>query len=264
MKLSWATPEIDALPLEQWERIFACLAENGYAGIEPIISGVYKSPEEKILKLLDRCQLKITGFRTGGIAKVHHVAFNDPCAEVRLEAVDRFNRVVQYAAIFGTPKMLVGLMQGRLADGQDLADAKKHIRECLAICCDYAQTYGIEVDLEAVNHNEINYHNTVADVAGFIKTIGKDNLRLLIDTYHMHLEESSIEKAVNEANDQIGHVHLADSNHLIPPTGNFNFPSFFRLLSEAGYRGTFTLETLSEMTEENIAEASWYVKGLNK
>ena len=80
----------------------------------------------------------------------------------------------------------------------------------------------------------------------------------------MHLEESSIEKAVNEANDQIGHVHLADSNHLIPPTGNFDFPSFFRLLSEAGYRGTFTLETLSEMTEENIAEASWYVKGLNK
>ncbi|BBB47271.1 sugar phosphate isomerase/epimerase family protein [Pelolinea submarina] len=264
MKLSWATPEIDALPLEQWERVFAWLAENGYAGIEPIISGVYKTPEDEILSLLDRYQLKITGFRTGGIAKAHHVAFNDPGAEVRLEAVDRFNQVVQYAAVYGKPKMLVGLMQGMLADGQDIVIAKEHIRECLEICCDYAQTYAIEVDLEAVNHNEINYHNTVADVAGFIRTMGKDNLHLLIDTYHMHLEESSIEQAVNAVKGQIGHVHLADSNHMIPPTGSFDFPAFFRLLSDAGYHGTYTLETMSDMTEENITQASQYVRGLVK
>ena len=264
MKLSWATPEIDALPLEQWERVFAWLAENGYAGIEPIISGVYKTPEDEILKLLDRYQLKITGFRTGGIAKVHHVAFIDTCADVRHEAVDRFNQVVQYAAIYGTPKMLVGLMQGMLADGQDIVMAKEHIRECLEICCDYAQTYNIEVDLEAVNHNEINYHNTVADVAGFIRTLKKDNLHLLIDTYHMHLEESSIEEAVYAVKGQIGHVHLADSNHMIPSTGSFDFPTFFRLLSDTGYHGTFTLETLSDMTDENIAESSRYITNLQK
>ena len=114
MKLSWATPEIDALPLEQWERVFMCLADNGYAGIEPIISGVYKTPEDEILKLLDRYQLKITGFRTGGIAKAHQVAFSNPCAEVRLEAVDRFNQVVQYAAVYGTPKMLGGAVAGKV------------------------------------------------------------------------------------------------------------------------------------------------------
>jgi sugar phosphate isomerase/epimerase len=264
MKLSWATPEIDALPLAQWERIFAWLTDNGYAGIEPIIAGVYKTPEDEILKLLERYQLKITGFRTGGIAKAHHVAFNDPCVEVRLEAVDRFNQVVQYAAAYGTPKMLVGLMQGMLAEGQDIVEAKQHIRECMEICCDYALTYGIEVDLEAVNHNEINYHNTVADVAGFIKTLNKSNLHLLIDTYHMHLEESSIEEAVRAVKGQIGHVHLADSNHMVPPTGTFNFPAFFGLLAEAGYHSAYTLETVSDMTEENITGSSRYVRSLVK
>ena len=101
-------------------------------------------------------------------------------------------------------------------------------------------------------------------MAGFIKTLDKDNLHLLIDTYHMHLEESSIEQAIDEVKDQIGHVHLADSNHLIPPTGRFDFPSFFKLLSDAGYHGMFTLETLSEMTKENITEASQFVTSLFK
>jgi len=264
MNLSWATPEIDALPLDEWERILACLADNGYAGIEPLISGVYMTPEHEILKLLDRYHLKITGLRTGRIVQAHHVAFNDPCIEKRQEAVDRFKQVVQYAAAFDTPKMLVGLMQGRLAEGQDLNTAKEHIRECLEICCDYSQPYGIEVDLEAVNHNEINYHNTVADVAAFIESIGKSNLRLLIDTYHMHLEESSIELAVNQVQKLIGHVHLADSNHLIPSTGEFDFRKFFDYLASAGYQGTFTIETLSENSWENITRASQYIMGMTK
>lgn len=259
MNLSWATPEIDALSLDEWEKTFACLSANGFIGIEPIITGVYQTPVNDILELLKRHHLRITGFRTGGIVQKHQVSFSDLNAQKRKEALDRFLEVTHYAAEFGNPKLLVGLMQGKLEDGGSLKTAEGLIKDCVAVCCDEAEKLGLEFDMEPVNHFELNYHNTVGDMAAFIREIGKPNLKILIDTYHMYLEERSIEEAVLQAKGILGHVHLADSNRLIPSTGCFDFPTFFDLLNEIGYKGSFTTETSSEMDAKNIIQASKFL-----
>lgn len=58
----------------------------------------------------------------------------------------------------------------------------------------------------------------------------------------------------------IGHVHLADSNRLILSLGDFDFGKFFDALAEVDYRGTFSIETLSEMNETNIVQASEFLR----
>jgi sugar phosphate isomerase/epimerase len=259
MNLSWATPEIDALSLNEWEKTFACLSANGFIGIEPIITGVYKTPVNDILELLKRHHLRITGFRTGGIVQKHHVSFSDLDPRKRNEALDRFLEMTHYATEFGKPKLLVGLMQGKLEDSGSLEITEGLIKECVAVCCDESEKLGLEFDLEPVNHFELNYHNTVGDMAGFIREINKPNLKILIDTYHMYLEERSLEQAVFQAKGILGHVHLADSNRLIPSTGCFDFPNFFNLLKQIGYDGSFTTETSSEMDAENIIQASKFL-----
>jgi len=263
MNLSWATPEIDALSLHEWDYAFACLSANGFSGIEPIISGVYKTPVNEINALLAKHNLKITGFRTGGISLTHHVSFSDPRPQFRKEAVNRFLEISHYAKEFGNPKLLVGLMQGKLQEGISLKTAEGLIKESVVVCCDELEKLGLEFDLEPVNHHELNYHNRVGDMVSFIEDINKPNLKILIDTYHMHLEESSIEQAVLKAKILIGHVHLADSNRLIPSTGCFDFIGFFNLLMQIGYKGSFTTETSSEMNAENIIQVSRYLYRLN-
>ena len=106
------------------------------------ITGVYETPVNDILELLKRHHLRITGFRTGGIVQKHHVSFSDLESKKRKEALDRFLEVTYYATEFGKPKLLVGLMQGKLEEGGSLEIAEGLIKECVAVCCDESERLG--------------------------------------------------------------------------------------------------------------------------
>jgi sugar phosphate isomerase/epimerase len=101
----------------------------------------------------------------------------------------------------------------------------------------------MEIDLEPVNRYELGYHNRVQEIIPVIQQIDRPNIRVLLDTFHMNIEEASISAAVVQAAPYLGHLHIADSNRLAPGRGHFNFSEFFALLDAVGYEGDVTVET---------------------
>jgi sugar phosphate isomerase/epimerase len=226
----------------EFDSLLDALAEAGYAGIEAMIAAPYALPAGTLRQRLSERGLQLIGVRTGGIVEQRHLYLSSADPMVRMRAVSALCEVIEYGAEFGQPKILLGLMQGRLEADVALGDALGWIAEGLAHAGEVAARLGLEIGLEPINRFILGYNSTVSAVLALIQRIGADNVRLLVDTFHMHIEERSIAGALFEGGARIGHVHLADSNRRAPGLGHFDFAEFFGTLRALGYTGDLTVE----------------------
>jgi sugar phosphate isomerase/epimerase len=96
--------------------------------------------------------------------------------------------------------------------------------------------------LEPLNRYESRYLNLIADNARIVDTVAHPNAGLLPDTFHMSIEEERMGDALKHAGERIAHVHLGDSNRLLPGRGILDWPEIFAALRDVGYEGYVNLE----------------------
>jgi len=100
--------------------------------------------------------------------------------------------------------------------------------------------------LEPINRYESGYLNRVEDNVRIIEEVAHPNAGLLPDLFHMSIEEADPARSLREAARHIVHVHLGDSNRLLPGHGHLDWPGIFDALTEAGYTGYLNLECSTE------------------
>ncbi len=108
-----------------------------------------------------------------------------------------------------------------------------------------AADLGITLSLEVVNRYETNLLNTGRQALAFLDEIGSDNVRVHLDTYHMHIEESDMFSPVLDAGDRLGYVHIGESHRGYLGSGTVDFDPFFRALARVGYDGPVVFESFS-------------------
>jgi sugar phosphate isomerase/epimerase len=70
------------------------------------------------------------------------------------------------------------------------------------------------------------------------------NFGLLLDTFHMNIEEADITGSIRAGGDRIFHFHVADSNRLPPGAGHLDFKAILSALKATGYQGWVSGEFL--------------------
>jgi len=113
---------------------------------------------------------------------------------------------------------------------------------------DRAAAHGISIGLEVVNRYETNLLNTAKQAFDFCGDTGADNVVIHLDSYHMNIEETSVEQAILHAAERIGFFHIGDSNRGYLGAGNIDFNPHFRALMQAGYEGPISFESFSSST----------------
>jgi sugar phosphate isomerase/epimerase len=96
--------------------------------------------------------------------------------------------------------------------------------------------------LEPINRYESRYLNRIADNIRIIDAVAHPNAGLLPDTFHMSIEEADMGQALIQAGNRIAHVHLGDSNRLLPGCGLLNWHDIFGALAAVAYDGYVNLE----------------------
>jgi sugar phosphate isomerase/epimerase len=114
--------------------------------------------------------------------------------------------------------------------------------ESLKEIADRAKGSGGTLLLEPLNRYEDGALNTVAEGIALIEEVGSPIIKLIPDFFHMNIEEANIADSLRTAAPYIGHVHLGDSNRLLPGLGHIDFRSGFAALMEAGYTGALAIE----------------------
>src|SRR5918911_2765521 len=103
----------------------------------------------------------------------------------------------------------------------------------------YANDRGVQILLEPLNRYSTPYCTTAADAVAIAQTINQDNFGVLLDTFHMNIEEDSFEDAILRTGRLLQHTHFADNNRKMPGYGHINFKSILKALSQIGYNNQY-------------------------
>ncbi|MCD8349970.1 MAG: sugar phosphate isomerase/epimerase [Planctomycetaceae bacterium] len=109
-----------------------------------------------------------------------------------------------------------------------------------------AERHGVVCCLEVVNRYEQFVFNTAEDGVAFCTEVGNANCKLLLDTFHMAIEEDYMPASVIAAQEAacIGYIHIGESNRRLP-TGmhsNIDWHAFAEAVKTSGYEGPLVLE----------------------
>ncbi|WP_447644472.1 TIM barrel protein [Nocardioides zeae] len=108
-----------------------------------------------------------------------------------------------------------------------------------------AAALDMTLGLEICNRYETNVINTAADALRLADDIGADNVTIHLDTYHMNIEEDSLDAPVRLVGERLGYVHIGENHRGYLGQGHIDFDAFFAALAEVRYTGPITFESFS-------------------
>ena len=120
--------------------------------------------------------------------------------------------------------------------------------EFLSALADYAKEYGVIVCLENMPFTEFPIA-TVEHCISMVDKLGRDNLRICLDTGHAAIfVKADVARAVKAVGHRLEAVHIHDNmgeidEHLIPGDGIIDWDSFAKALKEVGFNKVISLET---------------------
>jgi len=125
----------------------------------------------------------------------------------------------------------------------DVKEIEKRIliEEC-KILGEYADDVGAYVILEPINRYETHFMNRLQQAIEICKAVGREHVKIMADFFHMNIEERDIPTILEKTSNYIVHIHLADSNRLLPGNGHIDFESAFKVLKKNGYKNFMALE----------------------
>ncbi len=112
------------------------------------------------------------------------------------------------------------------------------MREVMKVVEDCGVTFCVEV----VNRFEQFIINDSAEAVAYCKQVGSPNCKILLDTFHMNIEEDSFHDAIVIAGDLLGHFHLGETNRKAPGRGRIPWQEIGGALGKIHYRGALTME----------------------
>ena len=116
--------------------------------------------------------------------------------------------------------------------------------------CMLASERSLEIALEPLNRFESDLINTSEDVMRLIKDVNHPAAKILLDGFHMGIEERNLEEAILTAGDKLIHVQVSENYRGTPGTGQTPWDSFRRGLTKINYNGTVSIESFTPEIKE--------------
>lgn len=106
----------------------------------------------------------------------------------------------------------------------------------------YAEDMNITYCVEAVNRFEGALLNTSKEAVEYVKMVDSPAIGVLLDTYHMNIEENNIGDAIRYAGDYLKGFHTGENNRVVPGKGHLDWDEIFKALKDVNYTGRIVSE----------------------
>ena len=110
-----------------------------------------------------------------------------------------------------------------------------------------AEDCGVNFCLEVLNRFENHMLNTAEEGVEFVKQVGHPSVKVMLDTFHMNIEEESIGGAIRTAGPYLGHFHTGECNRMVPGKGRIPWREVGEALRGIGYCGGVVMEPFVRM-----------------
>ena len=147
-------------------------------------------------------------------------------------------------------KFLAGPMYSEVGKARQLSEDERRREWDLAVTelrgvSTEAADRGLSIAIEPINRFETDLVNTTADSLRLIRDIDHPAAKVMIDTFHMTIEESDIGAAIRAAGKDLIHVQVSENHRGVTGTGLTPWVSFRDALREIDYNGSIVIESFT-------------------
>jgi D-psicose/D-tagatose/L-ribulose 3-epimerase len=181
---------------------------------------------------------------------------------IRANAVKYLEACIDAARGLGAPfvagPMYSAVGKTRLLSPDERAKQWSLAVETLKPVADYAGQRGVQLAIEPLNRFETDFINTVEQGLDLVGRVGATNVGLLVDTFHMNIEEKDIPAAIRKAGSKVFHFHSCENDRGTPGAGHVEWKEVVSALREINYQGPVVIEAFTtEITEIARAVSLW-------
>lgn len=232
---------LQVFPWQTWEIEFARARSIGLDCIEwlfdvdnfssnPIWT---RSGRQQIKKLIKETNVKVLSvcahyFIRGGLVSESQ--------GVRSKSVDVLNELIKYSASLGLEQIVIPFMEdASVLSGFRRLAAIRSLRECLPIAIKSGILLAVETDLPT------------HDLIGFLQNLEDLNIRVCYDIGNAVAIGHSVTEDIRCLMPWISEIHVKDRSqdgkNVLLGSGDVDFETFFREITELGYTGPYVMET---------------------
>ncbi len=223
------------------ETVLDSAVSSGYDAVEFHLKDPARFNPIKIREEADARNLQFGAICTGMEYHDNKLCLISEDTSVRKSAVNRLKEYVDFCEVLDA-MLVVGTMRGNIPDLTRCDYYLERLTSAVLELSDYAAKSGVQLIIENINRYVSNYMLTIEDTANYVRKLGRDNVKLHLDTHSMNIEEKVMRGQISSCLDILGYVHFADSNRAYPGGGGIDFKPLVRELCESGWDGIVAME----------------------
>jgi D-psicose/D-tagatose/L-ribulose 3-epimerase len=142
-----------------------------------------------------------------------------------------------------------------LLDAGERRQTIKRLTEALREPAEYGAEHGVTLAIEPLNRYETSVVNTVEQAREIVDAVDSPGCGILLDTFHMNIEERDPAAAIRLAGERLTHVQVCANDRGAPGSDHIDWGSHLAALREVGYRGPLCIESFTA-DNQTIARAA--------
>ena len=233
----------------------------GFDGVELAVRDPKLLSIDEILGHCKDLNMDVCAIGTGQAFGEDGLSLTHPDLSIRKQAIERLITHIDFAEQFQA-FVIIGLIRGRYSKDVSKEQSDQWFLEGMIECASYKPN--IKMIIEPINRYETDIINTVDGGLDFLKKLQKDNVGLLLDSFHMNIEEVSITASIIKAAASVFHFHVADSNRWYPGAGHIPFDDVINALKKINYNGYVSAEIMPEPDPDTatVKSSAFFKKAL--
>jgi D-psicose/D-tagatose/L-ribulose 3-epimerase len=183
----------------------------------------------------------------------------DPDPKVRQNGVDYVKASIDGLALVGG-KNLVGPFYSAVGRSwQQSAEEREHDMKILVAIlkdfAEYAGKKGVFLGLEPLNRFETSFITTADQAIELVDRVNHPNFKIMLDTFHMNIEENSMGDAIRKVGSRLLQVHSNENNRGTPGAGHVPWKEVAQALKDIKFDGVLVIESFTSKVK-SIARAA--------
>lgn len=223
--------------------------EAGYKSIEVSLLGQDKLKAKEIGLFASDNNIEITC--TTGLSANEDITSSEN--EIRLNGEKKLLDAIELTSLMNS-SMLSGVVHCAWGISKEKGTSKdikfKNSANSLKKLTKTLEDNNIKLGIEPLNRYETDFINTVDEGLYLCSLVDHINVGLLLDVYHMNIEEKNISSSIKSAKNKLFHFHVAENDRGIPGSGTLDFDSIFKTLKEINYSANVTLEMFIQANKQ--------------